>query len=285
MRFGTVSRIAFFALLLAAVVALQIEYDATALSLSSSLPATFTPGMVRMIDMGFDPAVASFLWAGTMPEILDLFLHGNRSYVTDLAFLTGVDPKLSYPYAFSVLTLPIVPTSTFPDVLGYSFKIGEEGIANADPDWRIPYYMAINYYLELKDYKNASTYFDIAARTPGVPDYAERFALNFGIQQNERDRVRNLWETVYESSNDPATKARAAAYVERMNDFDYLEAAARTYKQDFGHYPTSTEALVLKGIIPAVPEDPFGFTFIFDPHGVAAIDLSSFPKGFSPTNE
>jgi hypothetical protein len=284
MRGETLWKIPLFILLLGAIVMLQLESDATTIRLSASLPPTLTPTMVQMVDMGFDPAVNSFLWAGTMPEIVDLFINGHEEYFTDLSFLTSVDPKMSYPYAFSVLTLPIIPTSTDPDVLNQSFAIGREGIANADPDWRIPYYMAINYYLDLKDYKDAATYFDIAAQTPGVPDYAERFALNFGIQQNERDRVRDLWETVYESTNDPATKARAAAYVERMNDLDYLEAAAKVYKQNYGHEPTSTEALVTTGIIPAVPEDPFGFTFIIDPDGTAAIDLTSFPTGFSPTN-
>jgi len=284
MRLATIKKLAFFALLFVGVIVLQVESDALAVVLPASLPATFTPGMVRMVDMGFDPAVASFLWAGTMPEILDLF-RGHAEYFTDLAFLNGVDPKMSYPYAFSVLTLPAVPTSSYPEALSQSFAIGQKGIAQGDPDWRVPYYMAINYYLQLKDYKDAATYFDLAARTPGVPDYAERFALNFGIQQNERDRVRDLWATVYESTNDPATKDRAAAYIERLNDFDYLEAAAKVYKQKFGVYPTSTQLLVTAGIIPAVPQDPFGFFFTLDASGTAAIDLTQFPKGFSPSNE
>jgi len=279
MRVGTVPKIFLLALLFALVVATQYESDATQRGVSASLPGTWTPTMVRMVDMGFNSTVASFLWAGTMPEILDLFFRGgtHTEYLTDLSFLTGVDPKLSYPYAFSVLTLPAVPTSTFPAALADSFKIGDEGLANADPDWRIAYYMAINYYLDENDLKDATWYFNVAANTPGVPSYAERFALNFGIGQKQRDLVRGIWETVYESTNDPATKARAAAYVERLDDFDYLEAAAKTYDQKYGVYPTTPQDLVTKGIIPVVPIDPFGFTFIFKPGGVADISLTQLP--------
>lgn len=262
--------------LLGGVVALQFSYDRVKPAAIAAAGGGLSPAIIRMVDMGFHPAVASFLWISTMPEILD-FLHGKTEYLADLAFLNAVDPKMSYPYAFSVLTLPVLPKAALPDAVAQAQAIGEKGIANADPDWRIPYYMALNYYLELKDLKDAIWYFNLAADTPGVPSYAERFALNFGINQRDRDRVRNLWETVYQSTNDPDTKARAAAYVERLNDFDYLEAAAKAYKQQYGFYPTSTGALVAKGIIPAVPQDPFGFTFIINKDGTAGIDLTKLP--------
>lgn len=258
--------------LLGAVVGIQFAYDAARPSVAATLPGTFTPGMVRIADMGFHPAIASFLWASTLPEILDLFKgRSNARYFEDLAFLNAVDPKMSYPYAFSVLTLPAVPSSSLPTRLADSFAIGERGLRDADADWRIPYYMAINYYLELKDIPSAVKYFDIAAATPGVPDYAKRFGQNFGISQRDRDRVRGIWETVYESSNDPATKERAAAYVQRLDIFDFLEDAAKIYRQKFGAYPASPEQLVEKGILTAVPPDPFGYTFTISADGTAGI--------------
>ncbi|HEX4104230.1 MAG TPA: hypothetical protein VHZ04_02000 [Candidatus Paceibacterota bacterium] len=276
-RFGAFSKTVFLFILLLLVVLIQYEYDATLRALSVSVPSTLSPEMVRLTDMGFNSTVASFLWAGTMPEILDLFINGHTEYISDLAYLNAVDPKLSYPYAFSVLTLPAVPTSSYPAAISESFVIGREGLANADADWRIPYYMAINYYLDENDLKDATWYFNIAANTPGVPGYAESFALNFGIGANDRDKVKALWETIYESTNDPDTKARAAAYVERLDDFDYLQQAAGIYKQKYGAYPTSTEELVTTGVIPAVPVDPFGYTFIFRAGGVPDIDLTHLP--------
>lgn len=276
-RTGTIPRVILMVLLLGGVVGLQIAYDRTKPALFSGEGGGLSPDMVRMVDMGFHPAIASFLWAATMPEILDFF-HGDDHYFADLAYLNAVDPKMGYPYAFTVLTLPVLPSKDLPDALPQAQAIGEQGIATADPDWRIPYYMAMNYYLWMKDLKDATWYFNVAANTPGVPSYAERFALNFGIEQKDRDRVRGLWETIYESTNDPSTKARAAAYVERMDDFDYLEAAAKAYKQKYGAYPTSTDALVTGGVIPQVPQDPFGFIFTIDPKdGTAGIDLTKLP--------
>ncbi len=275
-RAANIFRPAVLLILLAGVVGLQFAYDravpASADTKGSAIQGGLPPLAIRAIDMGFHSTIASFMWAATMPEVLDLYFFGDQRYLSDRSYLNEIDPKLSYPYAFSVLLLPAI--KNLPNGLAIAQAIGKDGIAHADPDWRIPYYMAINYYLESHDLENALRYFNIAANTPGIPDYAARFSLNFGIDTRERDRVRGIWETIYESTNDPTMKARAAAYVERLNDFDYLQAAAKEYKARYGAYPTSTAALVEKGIIPAVPQDPFGFTFIIKPDGSAAIDLS-----------
>ena len=82
--------------------------------------------------------------------------------------------------------------------------------------------MATDYFLELKDDKDALLYYNLAAHTPGIPDYALRFSLNFGIKSNERQKTEELWATIRDSSNDPDTKERAQAYIDRLEIFDYL---------------------------------------------------------------
>jgi 1-deoxy-D-xylulose 5-phosphate reductoisomerase len=159
--------------------------------------------------------------------------------------------------------------------------IGQEGLRNADPDWRIPYYMALNYFVTLKDPEDALKYFDLAAQTPGVPDYARRFALNFGSPASERKKTEELWTTIRDSSNDPATKNRAQAYIDRLEIFDYLEAAVKAYQQKNGMEPTSLDQLVQKGVIPEIPQDPFGYTFILNKDGTVGIDLDKPPINVS----
>jgi hypothetical protein len=279
-RLNGYTKIAVLGLLLALVALLQFEYDATKITLPASSAQTASPFMVRIIDMGFHPAVASFLWATTMPEILDLW-NKKTEYFPDLAFVNAVDPKLSYPYAFSVLTLPAAPAQDDSQAVSQADAIGAQGLAVADPDWRIPYYMATNEFLYAKDDQAAAKYYNIAAETPGIPQYAERFSLNFGIETDQRQKTEQLWETIKDSTNDPDTQARAQAYIDHLQDFDYLDAASKQYKAQFGVYPTSTAELVQAGIIPSVPVDPFGFTFIIQKDGTSAIDLSSLPSYIS----
>jgi hypothetical protein len=208
-----------------------------------------------------------------MPEILDALFNGRMEYLADEKYVNAIDPKLSYPYAFTVLVLPAV--SNYKDRISAALAIGNEGINNADPDWRIPYYMAADYFLELKDDKNALWYYNLAAHTQGIPDYALRFSLNFGIKSNERQKTEDLWATIRDSSNDEDTKDRAQAYIDRLKIFDYLDAASRAYQAKYGNVPTSTAALITSGIIPSIPEDPFGFTFIINKDGTSGINTTS----------
>lgn len=265
------------ACLIAIIVILQYEYDRMrppALAASSS---PISPEMVRGADMGFHAAVASFAWVGTMPEVLDLFRR-KTEFVSDLAYVNILDPKLSYPYAFAVLTLPAIPSRLFPDAVPLAVEIGKRGVRDADPDWRIPYYLATDYYLDLKDMESALHYYDIAARTPGVPQYAARFSLNFGIGTRTREKTRQLWETIRDSTNDEFTKERAQAYIDRLSDLDYLEAAAKIYKEKFGGYPKAPDDLVQKNIVAELPVDPFGFAFKMNADGTAGIDLTKLPS-------
>lgn len=262
--------------LVATIAGIQFLYDATRLATDASLPSSVTPETVRMFDMGFHSTAASFFWVNTMPEILDLF-NNKTKYLTDVAYLSAVDPRLGYPYAFSVLTLPAVPTSTgYTTGLADAMAIGQQGLKNADPDWRIPYYMATNYYLAMNDMKDAALYFDIAARTSGVPYYAQRFAENFGNEQKDRDRTIALWESIRDTTNDPDTKARAQAYIDHLEIFNYLETAAAQYKSAYGAFPKNLDQLIKKNIIPSIPPDPFGYTFIIDnKNGVVSLDLAA----------
>jgi hypothetical protein len=263
------------ALLLAAVICIQVGYDATKTSLPAGEESGLSPELVRLADMGFHSTVGSFLWANTMPEILDIFYNGRTEYLADLDYLNKVDPKLSYPYAFSVLTLPAI--NTLPNRDAIAIAIGKRGIENADPDWRIPYYVATDYYLDLKDEKDALYYFDIAGRTPGIPDFAARFALNFGAIPNVRDKAIGIWTTIRDTTSDEATKERAQAYIDRLLMFNYLEAAAKQYKTKYGVFPKTLDDLVSKSIIPQIPLDPFGYTFSILSDGTVGIDQTKQP--------
>lgn len=259
--------------LLVAVVFFQLGYDAAKPAIAPSAVAGFSPDFIRAVDMGFHAGVGSFLWAGAMPEILDLIINGKFEYLADERYVNAIDPKLSYPYAFTVLTLPAA--EHYSGRVTDALAIGAQGIRDADPDWRIPYYMAADYFLELKDDKNALWYYNLAAHMPGIPDYALRFSLNFGIKSNDRQKTEELWATIRDSSNDQDTKDRAQAYIDRLQIFDYLDAASKVYREKYGKAAASVDDLAASGIIPAIPRDPFGFTFVINKDGTSGINTTS----------
>ena len=54
--------------------------------------------------------------------------------------------------------------------------------------------------------------------------------------------------------------------------FDYLEEAARAYHRRFGLYPSTPRALMERGIIPELPQDPFGIPIYFNFDGTITLN-------------
>jgi hypothetical protein len=271
----SISKSILLVVLFVAIIASQIAYDATKISLPAGTASGISPEFVRLADMGFHGAVGSFSWIQTMPEILDLYFRGNTKYLADLDFVNQVDPRLGYPYAFSAITLPALVRLPNHDAIAVA--IGARGVRDADPDWRIPYYTAADYYLDLKDTASAIRYYDIAAHTPGIPAYAKQFALNFSLFPDDRAKTEALWVTIRDTTNDETLKERAQAYIDRLQIFTYLEAAAQAYKTRYGHFPATLDDLVAQGVIPEIPPDPFGYGLKINEKGVVELDLTKPP--------
>ncbi len=217
--------------------------------------------LVRAFDLGLHSALASVLWLDTRTE-LPFLQNGYPEYRDGLALVNALDPKWNTPYAYTVLNLPYA--ADFPGRDRAAVRAGEEGLRSADPDWRIPFYLGALYELNLKDPVRAARYFDLTARTPGVPDPIRRFVLNYGLFPTLRDKVRAIWAAMYEEAPDQAARDRAQAYVLRLDVVKYLQAAADRYKAAYGAYPQDLSELVRRGFIPRIPPDPFDFEFAIE---------------------
>lgn len=254
---ATVLRIGAFILLCAAVVAGQYAYDISAVGVRSApqLPSAET---VKRFDLGLHSAAASFLWIGIRSE-LPFLSRGPAYFLSGLQLVNDLDPRWSTPYAFTVLVLPNIPW--YQGRVSQALAVGERGLASADPNWQIPFYMGAIYQLELKDHANAARYFDAAAATPGVPELIRRFAVNYGIHPDSLEATLEAWAIIREISPDPAVRARAAAHIAHLEILQQLNLAVQAFFQKEGRYPVGLEELMRVGLLTGTPEDPFGFQF------------------------
>src|SRR3989344_9594902 len=140
-------------------------------------------------------------------------------------------------------------------------ELAKQGISNADPDWRIPYYLATTYHIFMKDRKNAALYFDLAAKTSGAPENIKVIASRYGTSESAREQTKTIWESIYESSKDELVKESAKAHLIHIETVELLEKAVSIYKQKLGKYPENINDLVSKKILKAIPPSPFGLEF------------------------
>ncbi len=267
----TAAKIVFILILFGGIVGSQHLYDAKKIQ-SPKVDFVISPKFLKSVDLGLHSALASYLWLfKTRTELINfLFLPKDQQeerykhLAKNIDTINTIDPRYSTPYAFSVIVLP---ASKFAGRIQATIDIGKKGVAQADPDWQIPFYLAVTYYLDLKDRANAVKYFDIAGRTPGIPKQIRIFALNFGTIPTAREQTKQIWKAIYETTDDQTTKDRAEAYIIHLNIFDFLDDAVKKYKNLYGEYPKDIGSLVLKKIIPEIPRDPFEFEFYILPGG------------------
>jgi len=253
-------------LLFVGIIFSQYFYDARKAA-SPQAQASLSPQFVRSLDLGLHSSLASFFWIGTRAE-LPFFQEGYQKFFDDLNLINNLDPKFSTPYFFATLVLPY---TKYPKGIAAAVEIGKRGVAEADPDWRVPFFLATIYHLYLNDQISAAKYFDLAAQEPGVPELVKRFAINYGIQPKIREKTKQVWLAIYESTENETVKERAKAYVIHYDIIDFLQNAVGVYKEKYGVYPSAPQDLVSRKIISGIPPDPFGLEFQIYEGGVVGI--------------
>ncbi|MBI4084974.1 MAG: hypothetical protein HY432_00500 [Candidatus Liptonbacteria bacterium] len=260
----------FAALVLAAIVGIQFIYDKSAPKYEIIKLPQPSIKFVKAFDLGLDSAAAAYYWVDEAIFETPTLKYGFEKYSKDLEFINELDPRFSFPYYWTLLLLPYA-TNIYPGAIDAAIEIGERGAREADPDWRVYFFLATNYYLYKNDRLNAAKYFDMASREHGAPPHIKRFSANFGIAKSVREQTKQVWEVIAQSSGSDDVKARAEAYIARLNIFDFLEEKTREYKNKFGKFPDSINDLVSGEILTALPQDPFGFQFVIDKNGTAGI--------------
>lgn len=246
----------------------QYAYDQDRVRNPVADPPVLPVGFIKAFDLGLHSATAGLLWTNRVMTELPFLPYGFARYASDLAVVNQLDPRLSIPYYWSVL---ILPDTRFPERIDEAIAIGDRGIKTADQDWRLAFYLAMDYALYKDDYAKAALYFDMAARMPGIPETQKTFSENYGLIPKTREAAKQMWAFLYQTSGDETTKQRALLHIERFNDLDVLEYAAKLYKQKYGAFPKTISDMVSGGILRSVPQDPFGFPFTIDQNGMASV--------------
>ncbi len=255
---------AVFSLLAAGLFTTQYFFDQNKKRQIPIEPIVLSSEIIKIVDLGLHNAAADFAWLSAI-QYFGGPSKSNYEKIDDYLYLASdLDPKFAYPYAFSSIVLPSVNQTD------KAIELAKKGIAEATPDWRIPYFLATTYHIDKEDSKNASYYFDLAAHTKGAPEGARKVAATYGSRPDIRDQTKQIWLGIYESSNDEIVKERAKNYIIHFEILSFLEEAARQYKKQFQKFPVTPEEMI-PSILKNVPNDPLGLQIKFDENGRAVI--------------
>lgn len=139
-------------------------------------------------------------------------------------------------------------------------------------DWRPGYYMGFDYYYFLGDYAKAADAFLEAGQVKGAPVLLPVLGARFAVKGQHAAAaimiLKNMLADEALSENDRLElKQRLLA----LEGVQVLETAVERFRAQAGTYPPDLQSLLNRGLINAMPRNPYADHFYYDPQtgGVA----------------
>jgi hypothetical protein len=165
----------------------------------------------------------------------------------------------------------------------------EYGIAHNPDNWHLYYDLAFVYYIELKDYREASEIFDRGSRVPKAHPFMKIMAAQTAEHAGDYTTARMLWSATFETSRQTAIRQNALEHLRAIQvdeDVASLQAAVTRFGQRTGRLPVSISELCAAEHLPGIPADPDGNAYTMTPEGLIFVqnpdDFPFISKGLPP---
>jgi len=220
---------------------------------------------LKAISLGHAPLLADFVYLWAIQYYSDYTQADRYRYVEHVFgdVIAELDPGYIDPYWLGAL---ILTTEGKDEEAG--LRLLDRGFEKNPSVWILPF-LAGWECQRIGQFDRAAAYFDRAAKAPGAPP--DLFRLKAGMTArtgNLREAIAR-WQDVLD---DPRNNEEARAIAERQirtlsvrADVQDLDAAIAAYRVKHGRPPRSLDELVRTGIVSALPSDPEGKPYAYDP--------------------
>lgn len=221
--------------------------------------------VLRAWSLGYRHVVADLLWLQSVQAMGEKTVSedAGRWIFHALDVATTLDPHFIMAYqagAIALCTMVVLPHE--------SNALLEKGMKHNPDEWRLPFMLGVNYYFELHDDAKAAHYIAHASRLPGAPEFLGPFAARLYESAREPQAAIDFLAQVYERTTDESLKGILEQRLKELvveRDVQIMEAALSQYAQRFGRPAERLDDLVAGGILVAIPAEPFGGTYLYDP--------------------
>lgn len=241
----------------------QLQGDARKIQRFAFLPQA---EVLKIASLGYQSVVADFIWLQAIQVMGEKKVseEAGRWIYQALDVVTTLDPQFVRAYEAGGLvlcTLVVLPEE--------SNALLDKGMKHNPQAWQLPFYMGINYYFELGDDAKAGEYIARAARLPGAPAYLPGLAARLYVSAKAPQNAVELLASLYENTADGEARKILEQRLKQAivaRDLQLLESAIGRYRARFSSQPGQLEDLVAQGVLNALPLDPFGGRYLYDPY-------------------
>jgi hypothetical protein len=220
---------------------------------------------LRIASLGYRELVADLLWLQVIQVMGQQKLSEDAGRWLYLAVdrITTLDRKFVRAYeagSLALCTLVVLPEE--------SNRLLEKGMLHNPQEWKLPFLLGINYYFEQADDAKAAQAMAKAASLPGAPEGLARLAAKLFVSAKSPQQAVELLAKVYDETTDEHVKKLLEirlkeSIVER--DLQIIEEAIRRYQEKYSHWPAKLQDLLGPGLLNALPQEPFGGHYVYEP--------------------
>ena len=254
--------------------------------LEDSLYVSSSKTLKRM-SLGYEALMADVYWlrtiqyfGGRMGQIKgQININDVSTWRLDLlepllSITTELDPNYVAAYRFGAIFLPDINPEA-----GIAFV--KRGIANNPQQWRL--YSDLGYiYWKQKRLPEASAAYGEGSQIKGAPSWLKAMQAVMLLKGGDRQTARELFQRMYESSDDAYTRQLSLTRLKSLQSEDELALLDRLlngYRERFGACPPTLPALV-KALSPALRQQMQQGGLQFD-DTLAPLDPDGFPYSYN----
>jgi hypothetical protein len=220
---------------------------------------------LRMASLGYRELAADLLWLQVIQVMGQRKLSEDAGHWLYLAVdrITTLDPTFVRAYeagSLALCTLVVLPEE--------SNRLLEKGMHHNPQEWKLPFLLGINYYFEMADDVRAAEAMAKAASLPGAPDGLARLAAKLFVSAKSPQQAVDLLAKVYAETTDENIKKLVEIRIKESiveRDLQILEQAMSRYQDKYSHRPNDLKDLIGPGLLSALPQEPFGGRYVYEP--------------------
>jgi hypothetical protein len=192
-----------------------------------------------------------------------------------LDVLTTLDPQ--YAYAYYTGGVILGDLANRPDL---SNRLLERGVTANPGVWNIPFLLGYNYYFLLGDPAKGAEYIMKAASLPDGPSYLPGLATRMAAEAGSPDTALAFLDARLRETQDPEMREFLANRMKEViieRDLRVLERSVEAYRTQRSALPATLTDLVLVGVLPMLPQEPFGGDYRLDAK-TGSVSSSTHPE-------
>ncbi|MBP1610577.1 MAG: hypothetical protein H6Q04_2812 [Acidobacteria bacterium] len=231
-----------------------------------------SPAGMKRLAMGYDSVLADIYWMRAIQyygrrDEADKRPVRYKNLSALLQITVALDPNMLDAYRAGSYFL------AEPDPIGAgqpeeALRLLDAGIKRMPHEWRLLYDKGFIFYWFVEDYQAAGQCWLSASRIAGAPEWMEGLAASSLSKGGAVETAKTLWQRQYQESDRADLKENARNHLFSIQIAEHLwalEYFIERYREKTSTYPSELNDLVRAGFLVALPVDPLGNPYEYDP--------------------